>query len=111
MSATEETAFDPTTRRLCPDGACTGVLDESGWCAECRRTFVNAPTVASLGPETNLAPEAGEVVFSASADDSSELSGLDPSRRLCPDGACTGLLDAQGRCSECGRTAAETEGL
>jgi hypothetical protein len=26
-------------------------------------------------------------------------------RRLCPDGACVGLLDAAGRCKVCGRTA------
>jgi hypothetical protein len=30
---------------------------------------------------------------------------FDPgSRVLCPDGSCTGVLGADGRCSECGRT-------
>jgi hypothetical protein len=30
---------------------------------------------------------------------------FDPGGRvLCPDGSCTGLLGADGRCSECGRT-------
>jgi hypothetical protein len=28
-------------------------------------------------------------------------------RRLCPDGSCTGLIGANGRCSECGRLASE----
>jgi hypothetical protein len=29
---------------------------------------------------------------------------FDPgTRHLCPDGSCTGILDARGRCSECGR--------
>ena len=34
----------------------------------------------------------------APADDDSD------DRRLCPDGACTGLLDAAGVCKACGRT-------
>lgn len=111
MSLTEETGFDPATRRLCPDGACTGVLDETGWCVECRRTFVNAPTVAVLAPDLEEPALGGHVVFAADAEDAADLTALDPNRRLCPDGACTGLLNADGRCSECGRTAAETEGV
>jgi hypothetical protein len=110
MSLTEETGFDPATRRLCPDGTCTGVLDETGWCVECRRTFVNAPTVAAQAPELDAPEVGGQVVFPAEAEDAAGVTSLDPNRRLCPDGACTGLLDAEGRCSECGRNAAQTEG-
>jgi len=28
-------------------------------------------------------------------------------RVLCPDGACTGVIGEEGRCKECGRTAAD----
>jgi hypothetical protein len=35
-----------------------------------------------------------------------EQTGFDPKRRLCPDGSCVGLINPDGRCSVCGRTAA-----
>jgi len=31
---------------------------------------------------------------------------FDEDRRLCPDGSCIGVLDADGRCKVCGRDAA-----
>jgi hypothetical protein len=35
---------------------------------------------------------------------------FDPTRRkLCADGACVGVIGADGRCGECGRTEAEAE--
>ena len=34
--------------------------------------------------------------------DPMEETTFDPSRRLCPDGNCVGVLDAEGRCSVCG---------
>ena len=36
-----------------------------------------------------------------------EQTGFDPKRRLCPDGSCVGLINPDGRCTECRRTAAE----
>jgi hypothetical protein len=38
-----------------------------------------------------------------------ENSGFDPTRKLCPDGSCVGVIDANGVCSECGRTEAQAE--
>jgi hypothetical protein len=32
-------------------------------------------------------------------------AGFDPGRKLCPEGACLGVLGSDGRCSVCGRTA------
>jgi hypothetical protein len=29
---------------------------------------------------------------------------FDPKRRLCPDGSCIGVIGADGRCTECGRS-------
>ncbi|HEX7839359.1 MAG TPA: hypothetical protein VF469_17900 [Kofleriaceae bacterium] len=33
----------------------------------------------------------------------------DPEHALCPDGACTGVLGDDGRCKQCGKSAASTE--
>jgi hypothetical protein len=35
-----------------------------------------------------------------------DQTGFDPKRRLCPDGSCVGVINPDGRCTECGRTAA-----
>jgi hypothetical protein len=32
-----------------------------------------------------------------------DQTGFDAKRRLCPDGTCTGIVDRDGKCSECGR--------
>ena len=34
-----------------------------------------------------------------------EQTEINPHRRLCPDGTCTGIIDTAGRCGECGRLA------
>ncbi len=44
-----ETAFDPH-RRLCPDGACIGVIGPDGRCSECGRTTDGRPQVLAGGP-------------------------------------------------------------
>ena len=76
-------------RQLCPDGACTGVLGADGACKLCGRRGV-ARVVRVVPPVAVVA-----AVVAAADDDE---------RRLCPDGACTGLLDAGGTCKVCGRT-------
>ncbi|HVX94722.1 MAG TPA: hypothetical protein VHK47_07430 [Polyangia bacterium] len=38
-----------------------------------------------------------------------ESPSFDPTRKLCPDGSCVGVIDANGVCSECGRTEAQAE--
>ena len=38
MTMEEGASFDPRRRRLCPDGACVGVLDEQGRCSDCGKT-------------------------------------------------------------------------
>ena len=35
----------------------------------------------------------------------SEATKFDPHRRLCPDGACIGVIGDDGRCRVCGRSA------
>lgn len=111
----EETPFD-STRRLCPDGACVGVIGSDGLCSVCRRT----ESAAARGDEVVEADEerageaamgeaaSGETSDSASAFRPNPLagaSGFDANRRLCDDGSCVGLIGADGLCGVCGRKA------
>jgi hypothetical protein len=81
--------FDPAQRRLCPDGACVGVIGADGKCSVCGRTEAEAADgVVTTAPEQ---PEAPDSV------------GFDPTRRLCDDGACVGIVGDDGVCRACGR--------
>jgi len=100
----EETAFNPK-RRLCPDGSCVGVLGADGRCSVCQRP-------AGAGGESPAeAPD--EARAEASADDApaterangATTSGFDPTRRLCDDGSCVGVVGADGVCGTCGQKA------
>lgn len=86
----EDDAFADDDRKLCPDGACVGVIGPDGTCTECGR----APAEAQ-----------DEAVHGGSPDADDEFAG----RKLCPDGACIGLIGADGRCKECGREAGAAE--
>ncbi len=107
-----ELSDDPTTdvidfaaRELCPDGACIGIIGPDGRCRECHlagRRAVLDPRRAGLRStgEVQAELEANIIVHDLAAppDDFDD-------RQLCPDGACIGVLGADGRCSACGRTA------
>ena len=107
----EETAFNPK-RRLCPDGSCVGVLGADGRCSVCGRSagaggnsgaepFADAPDEARPGDRDDAsgdAPQATEMADGAS-------SGFDPTRRLCDDGSCVGVVGANGICGTCGQKA------
>ena len=103
MTASDITEFDPAARRLCPDGACTGLLDDGGRCSECGKQWANVHATAPGGGVFVAAePQAGDedpenlLTFPTGA-------GFDPNRQLCPDGSCTGVVGSDNRCSECGR--------
>jgi len=102
MSSTESDKFDPSRRRLCPDGSCVGLLDESGRCKECGRTASGAvePEAEPVWHETES--QGDEVAEVATADEAG--GGFDPRRKLCPDGSCVGVIGADGRCKVCGQT-------
>jgi hypothetical protein len=100
-------SFDAATRRLCPDGSCIGVLDEEGRCPVCLSVAGEEATPASPG----LGPEAfagGCTTDEPGPDpEGAEATAFEPgSRRLCPDGACIGVLGPEGRCGVCGQTEA-----
>ena len=94
----EEPVFDPATRRLCPDGSCVGILGRDGRCTECGRTGDSMSAEADMA----LADSAQEGLMPESP---SVDGGFDSGRRLCDDGACTGVIGASGACGVCGRRA------
>jgi hypothetical protein len=104
--------LDLAHRRLCPDGACIGVIGSDGKCRVCGR--------AAQGPAEGDADSDGDSDWDADAaadadadpdsdsDSDGEADGdsaFDPDRRLCSDGACIGLIGADGRCNVCGSAA------
>jgi hypothetical protein len=114
-TSTEKQSFDPARRRLCPDGACIGLLDESGRCKECGMVAGARAAEPAATPAVDDMPGDDFGAEGAAGDDGggdapldaapADGTSFDPSRRLCPDGACLGVLGSDGRCSVCGRTA------
>ena len=86
--------LDLEERRLCPDGACIGVLGADGRCGVCGR--------AEDGSAAEPVPAAADA--EAAGADEGTPDG-DDDRQLCPDGACIGVIGDDGRCRECGRAA------
>ncbi|MGC9982537.1 MAG: hypothetical protein ABSF35_02795 [Polyangia bacterium] len=97
------TTFDPSRRRLCPDGSCIGLIGTDGKCAVCGTlgsggtgvTAASSPALPTPPPESDARTE------DAPASDAAEA--FDPKRRLCPDEACIGVIGSNNRCSICGR--------
>ena len=107
----EEMPFD-SKRRLCPDGACVGVLGADGRCSVCQRPAgASAAWTSEVATEGNdndndnasTAPSAAP--SASSFPPSNSPSGFDSKRRLCDDGSCVGIVGADGLCGTCGRKA------
>jgi hypothetical protein len=93
-TAAESEEFDEG-RELCPDGNCLGVVVD-GRCNVCGG--------AADGSAPTAPPPAAATAASPENPGAAEDGGWDDERRLCPDGACTGLLGPDGKCKECGRS-------
>jgi hypothetical protein len=119
-TSTEKQSFDPARRRLCPDGACIGLLDDTGRCKECGLVAGTGGGDAAPAPAERPVPAEADHEDDLDAADAPFADGgaepglaaapqdgsrFDPARRLCPDGACLGVLGGDGRCPLCGRTA------
>jgi hypothetical protein len=95
-------------RALCPDGACIGVIGADGRCTVCGSADPTwdpsrpRPVAAAVPVE---APQDAEPAVAA--DPAAEPAAWDD-RALCPDGACIGVIGADGRCTVCGTAAAAT---
>jgi hypothetical protein len=110
----EKTAFDPASRRLCPDGNCIGLIGPDGRCKECGRSSDGKPAalvgkVASQDTDDTDNTDDGDDTGDGDARDAAapeaKAGAFDPKRKLCPDGNCTGVLGADGVCPECGQRA------
>ena len=86
-----EDDFEPARRELCSDDSCVGLVGPDGRCKVCGTVSVSA--VAD--------PRHRGLRLDARPDDPAEL---DDDRELCPDGACVGVIGADGRCGVCGTT-------
>ena len=94
----DDAALDLESRILCPDGACIGVIGADGRCKVCGRSA--AIESSASAPAAPRAADAGDDAEPpAAADDSSDLDLA--SRKLCSDGACIGVIGADGRCKIC----------
>jgi hypothetical protein len=98
--ATPET-FDPTRRRLCTDGSCVGVIGADGRCGECGRTEAQA----AAGEEAATTADFGSEPLAEAPEGGVAPGGFDPTRRLCADGSCVGVVGDDGVCRVCGRRA------
>ena len=79
-----------SSRELCPDGACVGVLGPDGACKVCGARADGSRAAVAPGADTDD-PSGSDLEFDE-----------DSARELCPDGSCVGLLGADGRCKVCG---------
>jgi len=111
QSSTSE-EFDADRRELCPDGNCTGVLDDDGVCKVCGARGTPPPPRADRAIAENSVADALGVAEATGA--AEVVAAVVPSaagpeelddRQLCPDGGCIGLIGADGRCKVCGRSA------
>ena len=92
-------------RQLGSDGACVGVIGPDGTCKVCGRAAANWGDERQRGlmPEPEPEPEAGPTPETTPGLSDDPEWG---SRKLCPDGACVGVLGPDGKCKVCGRSAA-----
>ena len=86
--------LDLENREPCPDGRCVGVIGAEGRCGVC-----GMPNDAATE-----APAAEPGKTDGRADAAEEALDLE-SRIPCSDGACVGILGANGRCGTCGQAA------
>ena len=114
MSSNEETAFDPDRRRLCPDGACVGLIGDDERCKVCGMPAgadSGDAQAADSAPTTwdEAKDETDDSTLPRTLGDVAHLDageGFKPDRRLCSDGTCLGVIDADsGRCNVCGQPA------
>jgi hypothetical protein len=111
-----EGKFDPH-RRLCPDGACIGVMGDDGRCRVCGRSAGGGDAPAGFVAAGDTDADAGtdndsDTVEHRGADGGAATAGkqaaagaFDPNRKLCPDGSCIGVIGPDGVCTVCGQKA------
>jgi hypothetical protein len=94
--------LDLEERTLCPDETCIGVIGPNGRCKVCGRA---ADVAGAAGPALAEGEEAAlaERPEGAAPPEGAEAEDDFADRRLCPDGACIGVIGWDDRCKVCGR--------
>jgi hypothetical protein len=97
-------------RTLCPDGACVGVIGSDGTCKVCGRVAPNWGDERKRGLVEEPADEEDEDLEDGEESEAEEQAAGEAApewddRKLCPDGACVGLIGPNGTCNVCGRSA------
>jgi hypothetical protein len=119
--------LDLASRRLCPDGACIGVIGPDGRCKVCGASY--DAKAADADAAADEVDDDGEVdddeadgveadeVEADEVEDKDKDKDKDKvpprrtddgkldlaSRKLCSDGECIGVIGPDGRCKECGK--------
>lgn len=124
-------AKDWTERQLCSDGGCIGVIGADGKCKVCGRAADGTPAEATDDDEYededddyddeegDESDDDGDVADyeeeDGDADEDAELRAAaddlaaslpevqEAERKLCPDGACIGVIGPDGNCKVCGK--------
>jgi hypothetical protein len=112
----KDSGFDPSTRRLCPDGSCLGLVGPSGRCNICglggdgkRGPVIPGETFSGAGDGDGDGDSGSGFEAEAAGSGADERAGeesapgFDPARRLCEDGTCVGVVGPSGACNVCGR--------
>jgi hypothetical protein len=108
-------------RQLCSDGACVGVIGPTGTCKVCgraapnwgeerKRGLVDSPELDDEPVDADSEPADADAAGAADATGPSTPAALRApagwsERQVCSDGACIGLIGANGKCKVCGRAA------
>jgi alpha-tubulin suppressor-like RCC1 family protein len=105
--------LDFDSRRLCPDGACIGVIGSDGRCRVCGKRDDGAlQGTLSSGADTETDDDTEDRDLDDADDHEAAVrmtldgavveidDGED--RKLCRDEACVGLVGSDGRCKICG---------
>jgi hypothetical protein len=87
------------------DGSCVGIIGADGRCSECGRAAGTGSASLAADPAADADAPAAPSASSVRAPTGETGGGFDPNRRLCEDGACTGVIGADGVCHVCGRVA------
>lgn len=107
MTMTDED-IDFEHRRLCPDGACIGVIGPNGRCKLCGRAddgSVQPPHRADAATASDEGEGEDEDWGDEEGLESAPEDAFDEDRELCPDGTCIGVIGPDGRCKVCGSSA------
>jgi hypothetical protein len=97
----KDEVIDFDRRRLCSDGACTGVLDEEGRCKVCGLADDGTQVAPAARPDDDESDADADERDEGENDDARTAADADD-RKLCPDGACIGLIGPDGKCKVCG---------